>query len=36
MKENKLSSSELEKLSEIYDKLYKIDKELFYKFLNEE
>lgn len=36
MKENKLTSSELEKLYQIYDKLCKINTELFYKFPNEE
>lgn len=35
MEKNKLSSSELEKLYQIYDKLCKIDSELFYKFTNE-
>ena len=35
MEKNKLSSSELEKLYQIYDKLCEIDSELFYKFINE-
>ena len=34
MEKNKLSFSELEKLTQIYDKLYKIDTKLFYKFQN--
>ncbi len=35
MEKNKLSSFELEKLYQIYDKLCEIDSELFYKFTNE-